>query len=268
MESNYIPKAVLDSIIREEAGTAYTFVGNDKNILKQMCDEINRTFSDYKYNFRYLTEISMFGPSVGASSIYLKYIYQFESESCRAVLVSRILADKVKIKDLDRIVMDLYHHFRASPYYISPPGSESSAHIYVTYDNAFKRLKSPKLVPELVDLMKSRRDVFILGVTARMIAKKWAPAELGQIMANHLINKNVTMADVGLTEEGEYYPPLTYIVEQTSFNAINCLQFYPSENNLRIIMDYMDHPNRELAKFAQKHAEIMKKKLLETQSTK
>ena len=57
-----------------------------------------------------------------------------------------------------------------------------------------------------------------------------APAELGQIMANHLTNKNATMADVGLAEEGEYYPPLTYIVEQTSFNAINCLQFYKGKS--------------------------------------
>jgi len=257
------PKVLADSIISEREGTAYTFEGNDKNVLKQMCDEINQTFPDHPYKFHYLSEISMIGLPIGASTILLKYIYQFESESCRAVLIPSILVDKVKIKDLDRIVMDLYHHFRASTYYIAPPGSGRSAHIYMTYDNAFKKLKSPKIVPELVELMKSHREVCILSITASTIARKWAPKKLGEIMAAHLMNKNVTRADVGLPEEGKYYPSLETIVEQTLFVAIKCLQFYPSEENLKIIMDYTNHSNKDLAKFAKEHAEKMKKKLLE-----
>lgn len=257
------PKILADSIISEREGTAYTFLGNDKNVLKLMCDEINQTFPDYPYKFHYLVEISMIDLPIGASTILLKYIYQFESESCRAVLIPSILVDKVKIKDLDRIIMDLYHHFRASTWYIAPPKSGRSAHIYLTYDNAFKKLKSFKIVPELVELMKSPREVFILSITASTIAKKWAPKELGKIMAAHLMNKNVTNADVGLPEEGEYYPSLETIVEQISFVAIKCLQFYPSEENLRIIIDYTNHSNKDLAKFAQEHAEKMKNKLLE-----
>ena len=207
-------------------------------------------------------------PPVGVSTILLKYIYEFESESCRAALIPRIMADtrinKVKIKNLDKIFMDLYHHFRASPYYIGPPGSIFRySSIYIAYDNAFKRLKSPKILSELIELMKFRREVYILPITAFSIAKKWAPKELGDIMIAHLANRNVTRADVGLPEEGEYLPTLKTIVKQTTFTAIKCLQFYPSEENLKIIMDYTDDTDEELARFAQEHAEKMKNKLLE-----
>ena len=258
---------LADCIKDELEGTAWTFEGNDKNVLKQMCDEINQTFPDYPHKFHYLSEFSITYIPAGVSPILLKYIYQFKSESCRAVLLTRIVVDKtknkVKIKDLDRIVMDLYHNFRVSPYYISPPESGSSAHIYMRYDNSLRRVVSPRILPELVEIMKFRRDFYILSITAFKIARKWAPKELGEIMAAHLTNKNVTRADVGLPEEGKYYPSLETIVEQSSFTAIKCLQFYPSEDNLRIIMDYTNHPNKDLAKFAQEHAEKMKKKLVE-----
>jgi hypothetical protein len=260
----YDPPIIKQSMIEEEKDT-YTFVGNDRNILRQMCDEINERITNYQ--FHSLAQLKLWGPPVGSSDILLKYIHQIESESFRATVFQWIIWEKmhhkVKIKDLDRIIMDLYHHFRASSYYISPPGPARSAHIYIKYDNAFNRLKSRKIVPELVELMKNRREVYILSITASMIARKWAPKELGEIMANHLMNKNVTRADVGIPEEGDYYPSLETIVGQSSFTAIKCLQYYPSEENLKIIMDYTNNPYEELAKFAQEHAEKMKKKLLE-----
>ena len=131
----FYPKVLADEIIREREGQAYTFVGDDLNVLKEMCDEIDKTYPEHPYRFHYLSEIARIGLPVGSSSILLKYIYQFESESCRAVLIPSILVDnrryKVKIKNLDRIIMDLYHHFRASPYYLPPPGPCKALHIYM-----------------------------------------------------------------------------------------------------------------------------------------
>lgn len=259
----YDPPVMKQRMVEEEKDT-YTFANNDRNILKQMCDELNQRITTYQYHS--LAQLELWGPPAGSSDILLKYIHQIESESFRATFFPWIIADKLKhktkIKDLDRIIMDLYYHFRASSYYIAPPGPNSSAHIYIRYDNAFNRLKSRKIIPELVELMRNRREVYILGLTSNMIAKKWAPKELGEIMAAHLMNKSITRADIGLPEEGEYFPSLETIVEQSSFNAINCLQFYPSNENLRIIMDYTNHPNEELAKFAQKQVEQMEEKLL------
>ena len=267
MDYDFYPRYLARLIKQEIEGTAYNFEDNDRDVLAQMCDEINQTFPDFSKKIHYLSEIDITYIPAGVSTILLKYIYQFKSESCRAVLLSRSIADKmknkIKIKDLDRIVMDLYHNFRESAYYIAQPESGSSAHIYIHYDNSLLRVVSPKILPELVDIMKSRRDFYILSLTAFKIAKKWAPKELGEIMAGHLINTNVTSADVGLPEEGNYYPSLETIVEQSSFTAIKCLQFYPSEENLRIILDYTNHSNKDLAKFAQEHADKMKKKLQE-----
>ncbi len=264
MSNVFYPRLLADTIREEQEGTAYTFEGNDKDVLKQLCDEINQAYPERLHRYAYLAEMHLMRMPAGSSTILLKYIYQFESESCRAVLLSCILREKAKIKDWEKIAMDLYRHFRASSYYIGPPGQGFGYDvIYIAYDNAFKTAKSPEIVAELIEFMRFRREVYILALTAFAIAKKWAPKELGEIMANHLMNKHVTRADIGLPEEGEYIPPFEWIVKQSTFNAILCLQFYPSQENLRIIMEYTNHPNADLAKFAQEHADKMKKKLLE-----
>ena len=84
-------------------------------------------------------------------------------------------------------------------------------------------------------------------------------------MINHLLKKEVTMADVGFLEEGYSIVSFNYIAKQTMFNAIECLEHYPSEENVKVIMEYADHPNESLAKYARESAEKMKKKLLEMQ---
>jgi hypothetical protein len=94
-----------------------------------------------------------------------------------------------------------------------------------------------------------------------MIASKWAPKELGEIMATHLMNKNVTRVDIAIPGEGDYKPPAEKIVRQTTFNAIRCLQFYPSEENINIVLDYTNVSDKELAKFALEIAHKMKKTL-------
>ena len=186
------------------------------------------------------------------------------------LLMRKIVYDKkrnkVKLKDLDRLVMDLYHHFRASPYYILPPQQKGNTnYIYIAYDNNLRNVLTPKIVPEIIELLKNLREVFILPLTANKIAKKYAPKELEEIMVNHLLKKEVTMADVGFLEEGYSIVNFNYIAKQTKFNAIECLEHYPSEENVKVIMEYADHPNESLAKYARESAEKMKKKLLEMQ---
>lgn len=166
-----------------------------------------------------------------------------------------------KVKGADRKIMDMYYHFKQSVRYISPPDSPGPLHIMGAYDNAFLKLKSKKLVDELMILMHSLRDVFYLPLTTKMIAKKWAPPELEQIMVHHLTNKSITRADVGLPESGTYSPSLETIVEQTKFTAIACLQYYPSQSNLELVESFMDDDYAELRKFAEKAAKAMREKL-------
>ena len=252
-----IYEALLNLLVKQEiAGTAYEFLENDKQVLKNLCDEINSTLG-IGYEINYMTEISLFKvPGVG--KICINYIDSFKSESLRACLLYPITLDKVK--GADRKIMDMYYHFKQSVRYISPPDSPGPLHIMGAYDNAFLKLKSQKLVDELMILMHSLRDVFYLPLTTKMIAKKWAPPELEQIMVHHLTNKSITRADVGLPESGTYYPSLETIVEQTKFTAIACLQYYPSQSNLELVESFMDDDYAELRKFAEKAAKAMREK--------
>lgn len=244
------------------------FRGNDKIVLKQLCEELNQLTT--RHNYRYLMQIMMSGIPVGSCNVVLKYIDQFESEACRAILMLRVCNDKIysktKIKDLDRIIMDLYHHFRASSYYVVGPGTNRSKYIYGIYDKYLEKFKSRKILPELIELMKSRRELYILPFTVVSIAKKWKPEELEEILVNHLKNKNITRADVGIPEEGDYHPTAEIVALQTAFVAIGCLEHYPSPKNVQVIMEYADHPDEDLAKCARESAEKMRKKLQEMQA--
>lgn len=260
---------LAEAIIAERNGRRYCFSGKDKDVIREMCDEINETYPDYYYKFHYLSEIEQIDLPVGAGAILLKYIHQFESESCRAALIPSIITDriyyKVKYRDLDKTMMDLYLHFLASDFAFALPGSPyASSHIYMAYDNAFWRLKSKKIMPQIVERLKNRLEVMRLSITAKMIARKWAPPELGEIMANHLSNKNVTKADLGIPEASLRY--FEYIVEQSCFTAIYCLQFYPSKKNLEIVLNYTKDYPPELVECALKHAKIIEDKLQSLQN--
>lgn len=255
---------LADAIIAERNGREYIFLGKDKDVLREMCDEIHETYPDYYYRFHYLSEIALIDLPIGAGAILLKYIHQFESESCRAALIPSIITDKIyhkiKYRDIDKTMMGLYLHFLASDFALALPGSPyASSHIYMAYDNAFWRLKSKKIMPQIVERLKNRLEVMRLSITAKMIARKWAPPELGEIMANHLSNKNVTRADLEMPEASlEYFE---YIVEQSCFTAIYCLQFYPSKKNLEIVLSYTKGYSSELMECALKHAKIIEDKL-------
>ncbi len=257
--------ALLNLLIRQEiAGIGYEFLENDKQVLKNLCDEINSTLN-IGYEFQYMSEIAMFKiPGIG--KICLNYIDSFKSEDLRACLIYPITLDK--IKGADRKIMDLYYHFKNSYRYISPPDSPGPLHIMGAYDNAFLRLKSKKLVDELMSLTHSLRDVFYLPLTTKMIAKKWTPPELEKIMVHHLTNKSITRADVGLPESGAYYPSLETIVEQTKFTAIACLQYYPSQSNLELVESFKNDDYAELRKFSDKMAQVIKNKLIPGAETK
>ncbi|MBR4292718.1 MAG: hypothetical protein IKT54_03805 [Clostridia bacterium] len=261
------PPAFEVGITEEEQHPDYWFAGNDKYLFQQLCEELNQLST---YYYEYLTQIRLAGIPLGSGPLLLKYLNQIEHEGFRAALLYRILADnrktKTKIDNVDRLVLDLYYHFRASPYYVSPPKKPAPAHIYMEYNCELYRVKSKKILPELVELMKSLRDLYILSSVAKSIAKKWVPEELGKIMANHLINKNVTNADVGIPGEGDYKPNLESIFKQTRYTAIACLEYYPSEENIKVIMEYADNPDKDLAKFARESAEKMRKKLQEMQA--
>ena len=112
-----------DKIACEQNGTDFFCPSEDRRLLHKMFYEINhQTGSD----IHYLAQIDSF-IIPGAGRIVEKYILDFTSESVKCYLIPQMIADK--ITDCDKLLLQLYLHFRQSKEYISEPGQPAPAHI-------------------------------------------------------------------------------------------------------------------------------------------
>lgn len=242
-----IPNKVLnDCIEREKAGTDYVCPTEDKSTLLEMLDEIN---AECATNMKYLAELDAFHV-IGAGKIIVKYIDRFSSESVRAYLIPQLLLDK--IRDCDRLILRMYLHFRESSEYISAPGNPSPSHICTRYDNAFHKLKSKRIVEDLLNILSSPRDAFYLPLTVKMLAS-WKVPELEQILLKYLDSDAVSMRDIGLCEDGQtYFPSFAYICRELKFTAMNGLRYYPSEKAVDAICMYVSDIDKDIRLLANK----------------
>ena len=185
-------KVLIDSIEREKRGIDYIYPKADKELLHQLLEDIN---SYAGTNFQYLAELDTFNIH-GVGSIVAKYITEFSSEGVKGYLIPQVVSDKTK--DCDKLILQLYMHFRSSDEYIAKPGEPAPAHIYVRYDNAFRTLKPKRLAKELMGLAHSPRDAYYLPFTMRMLAS-WKIPEmkmyLTELMRVHIKNMYITVAE-------------------------------------------------------------------------
>lgn len=186
-----------DKIACEQNGTDFFCPSEDRRLLHKMFDEINhQTGSD----IHYLAQIDSF-IIPGAGRIVEKYILDFTSESVKCYLIPQMIADK--ITDCDKLLLQLYLHFRQSKEYISEPGQPAPAHIYVRYDNAFKTLRSRRIENELITVVCNPRDAFYLPLTVNMLAS-WKNPEMFKVLTFYLTETDF----VGLISE---IPKLLFI---------------------------------------------------------
>lgn len=222
-------KVLLDSIEREKRGTDYVYTDSDKEILRGLLQEINMYAGT---QFQYLAELDAF-TIPGSGSIIARYISRFASESVRGYLIPQLVSDR--IKDCDKIVLQLYWHFKSSDEYIAKQGKPAPAHIYVRYDNALKALKPKRLKEDLLMLAHNPRDVFYLPFTMRMLAS-WKVPELKELLLTYSSAANITAQDVGLGKNpNNYLPPLDFIRRELRFTAIKGLKYYPSTETIEIL---------------------------------
>ena len=242
-------KLILDSIEQEKNGANYCYSAADRKVLSELLHEINAYAGT---NFNYLAELDAFNiPSTGG--IVAKYITRFSSESVRGYLIPQLVADKVG--ECDKLILQLYLHFKSSDEYIARPGKPAPAHIYVRYDNAFKKLAPKRLAKELVALAHNPRDAFYLPFTMRMLAS-WRIVEMRELLILYSNDDWITAKDVGLYDnEKPYYPPLEFIKRELRFTAIDGLRHYPSdevEDIIASLTNNADHDIRAAAKRAQR----------------
>lgn len=215
-------RLLLNNIEREKNGMDYYCTEADKLLLSELLREINmHTGTD----FHYLAELDAFIiPDAG--KIIAKYIANFSSESVKGYLIPNLIADKVK--ECDKLILQLYLHFKSSNEYIASPGKPAPAHIYVRYDNAFRKLKPKRLASELVELAHYPRDAFYLPFTMRMIAS-WGIAQMRDLLISYTCNDWITAQSVGLpNSEDPCYPSLEFMRRELKFTAIEGLKYYPS----------------------------------------
>lgn len=230
----------MDAIEGEKRNRNYVYSDNDKNTLKKMCDEIN---SSCGTNIHYLAEIDFYNIS-GSGSIMVRYLDQFQSESVRCFLIPQLVSDKVD--NCADIVYNSYIHFKESDEYISGPGEPAPAHIYVRYDNAFRKLKPKKRKMELAALANNPRDVCYLPFTMNMLAS-WKIPGLEQLFIQYLDVSAFSNDKLGLPEQDEnYYPPSSFIRRQLQFTAIECLRYYASVNTITALHAFDCHGDKDL----------------------
>ena len=220
---------LLDSIKKEKAGADYCCPEKDKELLADLLLEINHyTGTD----LHYLAELDAFHIP-GAGRIVAEYIERFSSESVKGYLIPELVSDKVQ--GCDKLILQLYLHFRSSDEYIANPGAVAPAHIYTRYDNAFRTLRPKRLSKELIALAHSPRDAFYLPFTMRMLAS-WKLPEMKNLLISYAMSDSITAKDVGICDDGKaYFPPLEFIKRELKFTAIEGLKNYPSEETISVI---------------------------------
>lgn len=233
-------KVLIDIIEREQKGLDYICPKADRELLHKLLDEINIYTGT---NYHYLAELDAFNIS-GAGSIVAKYITEFSSEGIKGYLIPQMVSDK--IKDCDKLVFQLYMHFRLSEEYIAKPGEPAPAHIYVRYDNAFKNLKPKRLAETLVELAHNPRDAVYLPLTMRMLAS-WKLPEMKNLLLSYAANDSISAQDVGIHDgEQVFFPSVESIKRELTFTAINGLKYYPSAEVTDVITSLTSSSDKDI----------------------
>lgn len=249
-------EAVLrDAIKKEISGEDYCYSASDKVLLGKMFAEINRSLGT---DIRYLVEMDAF-IFHGSGEIVARYITQFETEGVRAYLLEQIIADKVP--DCDLLTYELYKHFKSSESYISQPQAPAPAHIYVRYDNTFRRLRPRRLKAELLELARSPRDAEYLPFTMRMLAS-WRVPQMHDILLSYAESDRLTPADVGLdpSDDLRRAPTLDTIKRNLKFTAIAGLKYYATPEAKAVLDRFAASDDKDFREAAEKSLAFMEKR--------
>lgn len=241
---------VLESMIEaEKSGRAYVCLNEDRKLFRKMLCEIRQSTG---VDVRYLVEIDSFHIP-GAGEVIARYITQFSSEGVKGYLITSLVADKVK--DCDKLILQLYEGFRRSGEYISAPGAPAPAYIYVRYDNAFKRLRPKRLAKELTELAHDPRDAFYLPFTMRMLAS-WKLPEMESLLKGYLNSDALTADELGIYSD-DICPKIDVIRRELKFTGIAGLKYYPSPETKALIEPFAGSENKDFRMAAERTLKAM-----------
>ena len=224
-----------DLIESEKQGRDYHYSPKDRVVLDEMFREINRYAGT---SFHYLAELDSFVVP-GSGPIIARYIWKLETPSARAFLIPQMAADR--IKDCDRLVLDLYRDFRMSP---DRPGAA-----YVRYDNAFWKLKPKRLKQELLELVKNPLDAYWLPFTVKMLAS-WKLPEMYPILLRYADSDSITPEQLG--SSADMYKQVSSRKRELKFRAIKGLKCYPTPEAADILLAFTNSRDEDIVLAARK----------------
>lgn len=244
-------RVLLASIEREKRGLDYIYPKADKKLLHKLFGEINRYAGT---DYHYLAELDTFNIP-GTGGIVAKYITEFSSEGVKGYLIPQMVSDK--IKDCDKLIFQLYMQFRLSDEYMAKPGEPAPAHIYVRYDDAFRKLKPKRLAKDLMGLAHSPRDAFYLPFTMRMLAS-WKMPEMKDLLLSYCAKDSFSAQDVGIYDDKQqYFPPLEFMKRELTFTAIYGLKYYPSEEVKSVITSLAASADKDIESAAKRTLTVL-----------
>jgi hypothetical protein len=245
-------KVLFDCIQSEISGTDYTCSNEDRLLLDEMIHELNMIAGT---SYSYLAELDSCSIP-DADKVVSSYIERFSSESVRAYLLPHIAIERNAASAC--MILRMYNHFRESEEYIATSQHSVPAHIYVRYDNAFRKIHSKRIKNEWLELSKSARDAFYLPLTMRMLAA-WKLPGLYEILVGYALGDDLDAKAFGLNTEGESYPTVEFMTRELRFTAIDCLRHYPSQSTVDIIQRYIDGPDADIVMASKKTLKALMK---------
>ena len=247
-------KVLRDLIEGEKQGKHYPYSQKDRVMLDAMFHEINRYAGT---NFHYLAELDVYNIA-GSGTIIARYLWRLETQTARAFLVPQLVSDR--IKDCDKLVLDLYLDYKKSDICTLDPAGKSSVAIYVRYDNAFRKLKPKRLKQELLALAADPQDAYRLPLTMQMLSS-WKLPEMYSILVRYANSENTTPEQLGfLADTQERHRRIENIKRDLQFVSIWGLKYYPTQEAIKILSGFTQSPDKDIVLAARKTLKCLEKK--------
>lgn len=249
-------KVLQDLIDGEKQGKHYPYSQKDRLTLDEMFNELNRYAGT---NFHYLAELDVYDIA-GSGTIIMRYLWRLETQTARAFLIPQLVSDR--IKDCDKLVLDLYLDYKKSDKCTLDPERGRTAAVDARYDNAFRRLKPKRLKRELLELAANPQDAYRLPFTMQMLAS-WKLPEMYDILLRYANSENTTPEQLGfLADTQERQQRIGLIKRDLQFVAIGGLKYYPTPKTIQILSEFIRSPDKDIVLAARKTLKSLEKKLL------
>jgi len=244
---------LLDLAIEDEiTGVSYIKNNYDKQLLKQLFFEIN---SQNHSNFRYVAQLDLLKIE-NINHIIIKYIYEFNSEHIRVILLKQLFyGDDFQKED---IAIKCYDTFKNSKEYISDIGEPSPSIICIIYDNLFSNFSSKTEKMKLLHIIKNPRDAYYLPLTLKMMSQLKIE-EVKVFLLKFLNPTSITKSIGSKYNDDKYDPSLSSIKHQLLLSAIELLKYYHTQDVYNAVKKYEFDKRIDVQKQVEKTLNHLKK---------